>query len=229
MKWFRVYDEIIDDYRVLRFSYEFRWFFVGILAISSRQFIRGTLPDLKEISLGLRVTQAKAARVIQRFVDAGLVDRNPEDGSLYVHGWKNRQFQSDDVTARTAAAKERARERSRQDHPEQNGNVPLAGARDRVQRTENTKKRTSVSERNSDAEVKTKSAENTSRAHAHARTSDASTHAKPPLPPGLAAVPPEVIASDPVMQRIIAEDERNRRAADHAGGKPDKKPRKPSK
>ena len=186
MNWFRTYNEIIDDPKVLRLSYEFRWFFVALLAISSRQKDRGSLPDLKEISIGLRITKGKAARVIERFVDMEFIDVNPEDGSLSIHAWHKRQFQSDDITARTAAAKERARERSQELNGHGSRNGPLAGAHDRSQSTENSKDLLPSSEPSPDRSKGGK--------RACSQVAD-----KPAIP------------TDPALLRIAAEDERIRR------------------
>jgi hypothetical protein len=130
VEWFRVYDTIIDDPKILQLSPEFRWFFVGILAISSRQKERGTLPKPEEIGLHLRIQRRRVESLIATFVDLGFIDVGRDGKSLSVHGWSNRQFKSDDITARTKASKERSRERSKGGTSERAGNVPRVRATD---------------------------------------------------------------------------------------------------
>lgn len=93
-----MYDEIIDDPKILGLLPEERWFFVGLLAVSSRQITRGTIPDPKVLAIHLRIRPSRAAKLLERFAAAGLVDR---DGTRFaIHGWGSRQFKSDDVTQR---------------------------------------------------------------------------------------------------------------------------------
>jgi hypothetical protein len=100
MKWFRVYDGIIDDPKVLRLSPELRWFYVGILAISSRQTERGTLPNGADIAIHLRITEDRARKVIEALIAAGLIEQCDGTKALAVHGWDKRQPRSDDVAER---------------------------------------------------------------------------------------------------------------------------------
>ena len=139
MNWLRLHNEILDDPKVLRLSPEFRWFFVGILVMASRNFPRGTLPNPEEIRIGLRVTRPKAARIITMFIEMGFIDVREGDGVLCVHGWERRQYPSDDVTARTAAFRGRSRGTFRERSHERNGNVPLPRARDRDRDREDKK------------------------------------------------------------------------------------------
>lgn len=100
MDWFRMYHSILHDTKVLKLSPENRWFFVGFLAISSSNSPRGTLPDLEEIALELRVNKSKASRIVDTLTKAGFIEQVPGTTQLRVHGWDSRQFPSDDVTSR---------------------------------------------------------------------------------------------------------------------------------
>src|SRR5208283_152482 len=126
---FRLYHDIIDDPKILQLPAEIRWYYIGILAISSRQSgqnlgktspgvgqelakswprvgqeLRGTLPKLGDIALHLRLTRPRTQRVIRTLIQAGLIDQqfngSPETTRLSVHGWNERQFRSDDVNER---------------------------------------------------------------------------------------------------------------------------------
>jgi hypothetical protein len=114
VEWLRLYDGIIDDPKILALSRADRWSFVALLCVASRQNERGTLPNLREIALHLRIRTPEAEKLISRFVDMGFIDASDDKQTLCIHGWDRRQFKSDDVTARTKASKERSRERS---HP----------------------------------------------------------------------------------------------------------------
>jgi hypothetical protein len=113
MHWFRVYNEIIDDPKVISLSWELRWRFIEVLSISSRQTERGTLPDTKTIAIHMRTSQERCENVLQQLAAAGLIDANPETKSLRVHSWDKRQFRSDSVSERTARWRERFRERAK--------------------------------------------------------------------------------------------------------------------
>jgi hypothetical protein len=100
MKWFRLYDTIIDDPKILRLSTELRWFYVAIMSVSSRQVERGTLPDLVDIAIHLRLSEDKTSKVIDSLIAAGLIDEDKKTQALRIHGWENRQRSSDDVAER---------------------------------------------------------------------------------------------------------------------------------
>jgi hypothetical protein len=107
MKWFRLYDDIIDDPKILRLSPEFRWNYVGILCVSSRQSVRGTLPSAGDIAIHLRLTEAKVIRTIEALIAAGLIDQDPATKALSIHGWDERQYRSDNSTERWHKHKEK--------------------------------------------------------------------------------------------------------------------------
>jgi hypothetical protein len=108
MDWFRVYDSIIDDPKIVQRSAEVRWFYVALLAVSSRSSIRGTLPDRTSIAFHLRIKPSYANRLIDEFIKGGLIDEDESTKQLTMHGWNKRQFKSDDVTARTRPFRERS-------------------------------------------------------------------------------------------------------------------------
>ncbi len=119
MDWFRVYHNIIDDPKILALPRTFRWHVVELLAVSSRQADRGTLPSMKEIAIHLRLSESKARHIVETLVSSGFVDVSLDGARLSIHGWNKRQFKSDDVSSRTAGWRERSCERSQ--------NVPVNG------------------------------------------------------------------------------------------------------
>lgn len=100
MDWFRLYSEMKDDRKVLQFPPEIRWYYVVFLCVSSEETVRGTLPSVELLSIALRVRPAKVRSLIGMFKAAGLIDEDVTTKALTIHGWKERQFKSDDVNDR---------------------------------------------------------------------------------------------------------------------------------
>lgn len=141
-----MYDEIIDDPKVLSLTPTDRWLYIATLAISNRQEVRGTLPmdqvrinsesashqlrgksassPYQTLAIHLRLAAPKVAKLLERLVEAELLDRA---GTWYViHGWSKRQRKSDNVAERVATWRE--------NHPvtlqKRDRNVPRACATD---------------------------------------------------------------------------------------------------
>ncbi len=93
---------------------------------------------MTEISIHMRIQKAKAERVVAEFVRLGFIDEDPTTKQLMIHGWKKRQFKSDDVTARTEAFRERSRERS------ENGSAHVRGIPETETDTEKNKQKVRV-------------------------------------------------------------------------------------
>lgn len=121
MDWFRVYHDIIDDPKILDLPRVYRWHVVELLAVSSRQAERGQLPSTKEIGIHLRLSTAQATKIVEVLTEAGFIDVSSDGKTMSIHGWKKRQFKSDNISARTVGWRERSRERP--------VNVPVNGAR----------------------------------------------------------------------------------------------------
>lgn len=100
MEWFRLYHSIIDDPKIVRLSAEMRWYYVHMMCVACRQSVRGTLPDVDDIAIHLRVRPARAAEITRKLIDSGLIDEDVDTKALAIHGWASRQRQSDDVNAR---------------------------------------------------------------------------------------------------------------------------------
>lgn len=90
-RWFRFYDDAINDPKILKLPEATRWSWVALLCIASKN--DGKLPAIDDIALMLRTTPAKAAATIAALVQATLLDRV---GDGYApHNWDARQFKSD--------------------------------------------------------------------------------------------------------------------------------------
>lgn len=102
-RWFRAYDDALDDPKVQRLPDNlFRaWF--NLMCVTSKN---GGKPfSLDEIAFRLRVTEAKAKIIADALVKAGLLDGTI---GLYVsHNWDKRQFKSDTSNDRVKRFRDR--------------------------------------------------------------------------------------------------------------------------
>lgn len=102
-RWFRMYDELLDDPKVQRLSGDDFKAWVNILCLASRK--DGALPPVEDIGFALRIDARKASTMVKRLVDAGLLD---QDGDRFTpHGWNARQYKSDVSTDRVKAFRKR--------------------------------------------------------------------------------------------------------------------------
>ena len=110
LQWFRFYHEVLDDPKVQNLPPEDFKFWVNLLCLVCRR--NGKIPDLKEISFGLRVPENACRTVLERLSNAGLIDtRNggPNGVHYAVHSWEKRQYKSDTSTDRVKRFRERYR------------------------------------------------------------------------------------------------------------------------
>jgi hypothetical protein len=103
MRWFRFYDEALDDPKVQRLPAELFKAWVNLLCVASRN--KGIIPaDIERLAFSMRTTATKLEAQIATLKDAGLLDE--EDG-LRPHNWSGRQYASDDVATRVKRFRER--------------------------------------------------------------------------------------------------------------------------
>jgi hypothetical protein len=109
-RWFRFYDDAVNDPKILKLPEAMRWSWVAILCIASKN--DGVLPVTADIAVTLRLTVSKASAVIASLKNAGLIDF--EDGVYVPHNWGGRQFKSDgkDETAAERMRRYRALRRN---------------------------------------------------------------------------------------------------------------------
>lgn len=109
-RWFRFYDEAMNDTKVLLLpSDTLRWQWVVMLCVASQH--AGVIPSLEVAALHLRLKPQKAAEVIGRLASAGLLDKD-DSGYFQPHNWSKRQFKSD-ADPTSAERQKRFRERHR--------------------------------------------------------------------------------------------------------------------
>lgn len=109
--WFRFYVEAVHDRKLRRLKPEFRWLFVACLAAARQSPEPGwllvghndpmTTSDLADFA---GMPQREIAAGMTALVTAGVLDlqvEGPLEGCWFIPAWDHRQYESDDVTART--------------------------------------------------------------------------------------------------------------------------------
>lgn len=95
-RWFRFYDDAINDPKILKLPEASRWHWTALLCIASKN--DGFLPPTDDVALMLRVKPGAAAAIIAQMKQCGLLDL--EDGKFTPHNWSGRQYKSDVSTDR---------------------------------------------------------------------------------------------------------------------------------
>ena len=118
--WFRFYVEAVHDRKLRRLKPEFRWLFVACLAAARQSPEPGwllvgdndpmTVDDLVDFA-------AMPARMVEKGIvalcDGGVLGYDLNRTAWFVPAWNDRQYESDDVTARTRKHRERSNEPGR--------------------------------------------------------------------------------------------------------------------
>lgn len=105
-RWWRAYDDALDNPKLQRLPAElFRTWF-NVCCIASKY--GGKLPKMADLAFMLRMPEKQATLAIASLMAAGLIDKG-EDGSYSPHNWNARQFKSDDVTERVKKHREKRR------------------------------------------------------------------------------------------------------------------------
>lgn len=109
-RWFRFYDEALDDPKVQCLDGETFKAWVNLLALASRH--DGKLPEIKHIAFALRIDEIAAGSLIDRLVIAGLIDKvkgGPVGYAFAPHGWEKRQYKSDNSNERVKRYRQRSK------------------------------------------------------------------------------------------------------------------------
>lgn len=96
-RWFRFYDEALDDPKVQNLPGDLFKLWVNILCIASKH--GGVLPPIDGLAFALRTTPEGAAEAVDRLARGGLVAKVNAD-RWAPHNWNKRQYKSDTSTPR---------------------------------------------------------------------------------------------------------------------------------
>lgn len=112
-RWFRVYMEMIYDPKLLRLPVFGRWLWIVLLALAKQSPCEGQLLvsegvplTVKEISHIAGVSQAQTSKFLSLMEEQKMLLRTDRTWSI-LH-WDERQFISDDVSARAQRSKQRS-------------------------------------------------------------------------------------------------------------------------
>ena len=100
MKWFRFYNEVLDDPKVQQLTPELFKFWVNILCIASKN--DGKLPSIEAISYHVRASVSATQCLIDALLEARLLQEfsNQHSEWLAPHAWQKRQYKSDTSSER---------------------------------------------------------------------------------------------------------------------------------
>ena len=117
MNWFRFYNGVLDDPKVQRLPGDVFKVWTNLLCLASRLNHRtGELPPVPDIAFALRLSVPETTTYLEGLAGEKLLDRT-RGGDYAIHGWSNRQFDSDSSTARTR--------KWRKGHSNGNGDGPV--------------------------------------------------------------------------------------------------------
>lgn len=105
MRWFRFYDDAVNDPKILRLSDKLFRAWVGLLCLASKG--NGVIPALEDICVVLRMKPSEVTKAIDQLQLFGLIDVC--DDELSPHNWNGRQYKSDVSTPRVKRFRERER------------------------------------------------------------------------------------------------------------------------
>jgi hypothetical protein len=98
-RWFRVYDDLIDDPKFIKLSMTDRSTLVMVWCLASKN--NGKLPPIEDIAIAFRVPKGKALKRINSLRSYGLIDEDCP------HNWNGRQYKSDVSTERVKRFRKR--------------------------------------------------------------------------------------------------------------------------
>lgn len=107
-RWFRYYDDALNDPKVQRLPGDLFKAWVNILCVAAKN--GGLLPSVEDVAFGLRTSPAKAGAIVAELARDRLLD--PVVGGYFrPHNWDGRQFKSDVSTDRVREFRERQTKR----------------------------------------------------------------------------------------------------------------------
>ncbi len=102
-RWFRFYDEVLDDPKAQRLEPVLFKTWVNLLCLTSKG--NGVLPGVPDIAFALRLSEEVAKGAIDTLVTMELLDRSRN--GLVPHNWNGRQYKNDVSTERVKRFRKR--------------------------------------------------------------------------------------------------------------------------
>lgn len=104
-RWWRAYDEAVDDPKLIALTDEQHRFWFNLLCVCSA--FGGSLPDVRTVSIKLRMQPRRVIRLLSDLRSAELLDS--ANGLISPHNWEIRQYKSDVSTGRVQRYRKRKR------------------------------------------------------------------------------------------------------------------------
>ena len=98
-RWFRVYDEAVNDPKVQRLQPHLFKAWFNILCLANKAG-NGVLPPVSDIAFALRMSDTDAQSAVEELILVGLIDIAPNK-TLSPHNWAALQAPSDNSKQRT--------------------------------------------------------------------------------------------------------------------------------
>lgn len=107
MRWFRLYDEVLNDPKVQNLSADMFKMWVNILCLASKN--DGVLPPISDVAFALRCNAGAVTEAFHILLEAKLltVTKNQHGEVYQPHNWAKRQFKSDTSSDRVKRHRER--------------------------------------------------------------------------------------------------------------------------
>ena len=102
-RWFRVYDDMVDDPKVQRLGPDLFKALVNLWCLASKN--NGLIPCVEDIAFKLRMKSDRVLKILAELSACGLIDEYA--GHLAPHNWNNRQYKSDVSNERVKRFRER--------------------------------------------------------------------------------------------------------------------------
>lgn len=108
-RWFRFYDDAINDPKILKLSDKAHRVWIGMLCLASKN--EGKLPPFDDMVILLRMKPEKLQAELEVLIAAGLLDH--DDAGIEPHNWNGRQYKTDGADPTNATRQKRYRDRHR--------------------------------------------------------------------------------------------------------------------
>lgn len=109
-RWFRYYDDALNDPKVQRLSGDMFKAWVNLLCVASKN--GGEIPSLAEAAFSLRLPETKTGAIVADLAKRELLD--PVEGGYFrPHNWGKRQYKTDVTDPTNAERQKRFRDRHR--------------------------------------------------------------------------------------------------------------------
>ena len=105
-RWFRVYDDMVDDPKVQRLGPDLFKALVNLWCLASKN--NGVLPSVDDIAFKLRIRPERAEKILAELTACGLLD-DVDENTTAPHNWNGRQYKSDVSNERVQRHRKRKR------------------------------------------------------------------------------------------------------------------------